>query len=104
MKLLICSRCSDVFKLDYDLRQCQCGHVKGRYDANGSTAVTNGNGTQLALGNGDVQRAIYGMSGMDPATPREGYYAPDAPSRLTYAWVRPHSGPGNPHCRVDVDL
>lgn len=31
MKLLFCSKCLDMIKLDYDLRQCQCGKVMGRH-------------------------------------------------------------------------
>jgi hypothetical protein len=31
MKLLLCEKCNDIFKLDLTLRQCKCGAVKGKY-------------------------------------------------------------------------
>lgn len=103
MKLLICTRCQDVFKLNYHLKSCDCGHTKGRYESDGSTAVVNGNGISLALGNGDVARAIYSLPTMGDVE-RNAYYAEEAPTRIRYAWVRPHTGLGNPHTRIDAQL
>lgn len=31
MKLLFCSICHDVFRLDHDARECHCGLVGGKY-------------------------------------------------------------------------
>jgi antitoxin component YwqK of YwqJK toxin-antitoxin module len=31
MKLLMCSKCNDVFNLGYTLKTCQCGVTKGKY-------------------------------------------------------------------------
>ena len=31
MKLLLCKKCHDVFKLDFEERQCKCGSVRGKY-------------------------------------------------------------------------
>ena len=31
MKLLMCGRCQDVFKLQLELRACACGRTRGRY-------------------------------------------------------------------------
>jgi hypothetical protein len=31
MKLLMCSKCNDVFNLDYTLKVCHCGETKGKY-------------------------------------------------------------------------
>lgn len=102
MKLLLCTKCFDVFKLDYDLRQCKCGEVKGKYDANGSTAQTTDNEytVNLALGNGSVLNAIACMRVLQKSTdnkaPRDAYYK-DGQGQIMYAWARPNNGPGNPH-------
>lgn len=109
MKLLICDQCHDVFNLSYELRRCSCGHTKGKYDTNGSTAVVNGNGYSLAIGNGDLVRVIRALREMEQHNEtadkdRAFFNSPDSPTRLRYAWVRPHDGPGNPHTRIDKDL
>lgn len=31
MKLLFCLKCTDLFNLDYEMKECSCGSVKGRY-------------------------------------------------------------------------
>ena len=31
MKLLMCSKCNDVFNLDYTLKKCQCCETRGKY-------------------------------------------------------------------------
>jgi len=31
MKLILCKKCSDIFKLDIKLRSCKCGKSYGRY-------------------------------------------------------------------------
>lgn len=105
MKLLLCQSCFDVFKLDYDLRQCKCGKVKGKYDPNGATAITTDNEftVNLALGNGSVIQAIYEMrehqkDTNDSAT-RDEYYQ-RGQGKIEYAWARPNNGPGNPHTRL----
>ena len=106
MKLLLCDRCNDVFKLRTNvLRRCACGRVCGKYDEDGVTAVVNGYGYSLALGNGSVYRAIHSLHKMDDrTTPREAYYASEAPTRIGYAWVRYHTGPGKQHTRIDKNL
>ncbi len=105
MKLLLCTKCFDVFKLDYDLRTCKCGKVKGKYDANGATAVTTDNEftINLALGNGSVMQAIAEMKALEKSTegkaPRDAYYQ-TGQGRILYAWARPNNGNGNPHTRL----
>ena len=31
MKLILCKKCSDVFKLDREWRDCKCGECSGKY-------------------------------------------------------------------------
>ena len=44
MKLLLCRKCHDVFKLDYDIRSCKCEEVSGYYEENGLMAYYSGEG------------------------------------------------------------
>ena len=97
MKLLFCPKCYDVFKLAYTERSCQCGRVTGRYVDN-RNAVTNGNGVSIGIGNGHLMRAVTALSGATSENTREDYYGEGAPTRVL-CWVRPNSGPGNPHTK-----
>lgn len=94
MKLMFCDFCFDVFKLDYDLRSCKCGQVKGKYEEDGHHAVTNGEGRCLAIGNGSL---IAALNGAEQQFKYEDY-------DTFLAWVRPHTGPENPRSRVETDL
>lgn len=91
MKLLLCDRCFDLFKLDYELRACKCGHTKGKYNEDGHTAVVNGKGHSFGLGNGSL------MSGI--AKGFVGYKK----SEILF-WHRDHEGENNPRSTVDPDL
>lgn len=99
MKLLICDQCGDVFNLSFTLKQCSCGHVKGHYIDN-VNAVVNGNGFSLAIGNGALYIAIT-KSMQDLSGNREDFIET---GKITHCWVRPHTGPGNPHTTVNPDL
>lgn len=90
MKLLLCTACQDLFKLDYELRTCKCGVVKGKYNADGHTAVVNGQGYSLAIGNGSLFTAI-------AKGPQEDY------NDILF-WHREHSGLRNPRTTVDENL
>jgi hypothetical protein len=59
MKLLFCSSCNDVIKLDYKPRTCKCLKVGGRYLADGLNATYWGD-TAVPLGFADASlgRAI----------------------------------------------
>lgn len=107
MKLLICPACWDVFKLARELRQCECGAVKGRYDDNGATAVNNGKGVSIAMGNGSLQQSM-AQAGYLQLSSKNGAhrseYCEPGNGKIEYAWVRPNDGPGNPHSRVEEDL
>jgi len=92
MKLLYCPRCGDVFKLTYDVRSCECGHVAGRYEPDGAHAVVNGNGVSLAIGNGSLEQAIRIASQIEHE-----FYP-------VMCWVRGHAGKSNPRTRVDPNL
>lgn len=97
MKLIFCDTCKDVFKLTVGrVRSCECGKCRGRYDDNGSTAVTNGKGFALAIGNGSLLRAIAG----DPHFRVPEYEDMD----VFLAWVREHDGVTNPNSRVSENL
>lgn len=102
MKLLICPKCNDVFKLDKEeLRSCKCGHVKGKYKEDGHCAVTNGNGINLAMNSNDLMlKMIYLSSEEDGELKYDEY-------RDKYkieTWVRPSSGKANPRSKIDPNL
>ncbi len=102
MKLLFCDLCWDVFSLSDELRSCKCGTCKGKY-INKSEAVVNGGGYSIAIGNGslvsEICHTIHTVE-LKPNTDRGQFLKQ---SELL-AWVRPHSGEGNPHTTVDKDL
>lgn len=58
MKLLLCPRCSDVRKLDYEVTTCKCGYVRARYESDGWHATHNGNGYLIGMDNRSVSDAI----------------------------------------------
>lgn len=103
MKLLFCENCSDVFKLKLDeMRYCACGKVYGRYVTN-SEAEVSANAISLAIGNGSLYASIQDMkehlANSKGKAERHEYYQGGNGS-IEYAWVRPNSGPGNPHTKV----
>lgn len=97
MKLLLCPYCYDVFKLAYDVRQCECGRVKGRYLLDGHRAETNGNGINLALDN----TQLLPIAGHQLDHPSTQYMEPEYMFR---AWVRGHDGPSNPRSSINRGL
>lgn len=100
MKLIVCDKCSDVFKLSHEMRTCKCGHCKGRY-VNDIEAETNGNGFALAIDNESLVNAIQNLQAI-PSNNHIDNYIDDC--RIEYAWVRPHEGLGNPNTKVNKDL
>lgn len=103
MKLLLCEDCWDVFKLTRgEMRKCKCGKVKGRYLDN-VTAEVSPNAVSIAIGNGSLEQAIEdayrNLRHSNGEAERKSYYEPGK-GKIEYAWVRPNSGPGNPHTRL----
>lgn len=84
------------------MRQCKCGAVKGRY-LNMAEAELSENAISIAIGNGSLERAIVEMEGYFNKTlgqaGRSDYYK-EGNGKIEYAWVRPNSGPGNPHTKL----
>lgn len=98
MKLLFCEECWDVFKLETDgVRSCKCGKVKGHY-INNQDAEVNGEGISIAIGNGSLQQAIFNSRRV------EGSRADYILKANLIAWVRPHTGKGNPHTKINESL
>lgn len=99
MKLLFCPACWDIFKLDYDPRQCKCGKTTGHYVDN-VNAVTNGQGISLAIGNSSLADAVHKLCAAGEPHSRRNCIND---FRVEYCWVRPNEGTGNPHTRVVSD-
>lgn len=107
MKLLFCQNCEDVFKLDMKkMRYCKCGKVYGRY-INSAEAEVSESAISLAIGNGSLLESIEDMrrhqqANYDKAR-REDYYELGQ-GNILFAWVRPNTGPGNPHSKIISNL
>lgn len=101
MKLIICPQCSSVFNLEVGkMKECSCGACRGRYINEYEAEVTEGC-ISLTIGNGSLINAINDMrsikhSTSDKADRRD--YIEGA--RISHAWIRPNTGPGNPHTKL----
>lgn len=108
MKLLYCSSCHSMVALVQQLRQCECGLVKGTYTDNVG-AVTNGKGFSIAIGNGSFYGALAESREAEKDFREDKEWALWWNSRpkgagLMLAWARPNDGPANPHSSVDRNL
>jgi len=99
MKLLFCPDCNHVFSLSRKkMRSCDCGKVSGMY-VDEVNAEVNGAGYSLAIGNGSLAQAIaIANKPVGAAVRNRSWFINNA--RVTYCWVRPHTGIGNPHSKV----
>jgi len=95
MKLICCPSCWDVFKLAKEERTCSCGRCSGRY-LNNTYAETNGEGINLAIGNGSLLQAAYNLDHFAKDAERHEFIDHNP----VICWVRPPEGPGNPHTTV----
>jgi len=103
MKLLMCQTCGDIFNLNFKLKTCSCGEVKGKYTTN-SEAVVNGAGVSLAIGTGSLWKAILEVNAMTEDFRGYGKNPWLRQPTSLIAWVRPHEGPANAHTTIDPNL
>lgn len=103
MKLLYCEHCHDIFALSIrQLRSCECGRVKGRY-IDDQQAEVSPEGIRLVISSKALPQAVEDMHRLQAETGdtagREEYrrYGCGA---IEDVWVRPNTGPGNPHMRL----
>ncbi len=57
MKLVFCPECHDVFKLQYDHKQCMCGKSGGKY-TDEINAIIEGMAIPLGFSNGSFVKAL----------------------------------------------
>jgi hypothetical protein len=98
MKVLYCKKCKSLVRLRRGkIRKCECGEVWGRYlDKRYAVHSKNENTISMAIANESFNAAIKRMLWWEknrPKSTREDYKAISSVA----AWVRPNSGPGNPH-------
>src|SRR2546421_6052563 len=103
MKLLYCENCEDIFKPGFnELRTCECGRVKGRYINDGEAEVSP-EAVSIAISNVSLLEAVEDMRRHQAETNdqagRHDYYQWQN-GLISYVWVRPNSGPGNPRTRL----
>lgn len=100
MKLLLCPECSDVFKLDFEMRKCKCGKIKGRYIDNVLAEVSK-EAISIAIGNGSVEQAWRNMILLKDKSKNKANRSDYInKAKIEYAWVRPNDGAGNPHTKI----
>jgi hypothetical protein len=59
VKLLLCRKYQDVFKLQYDRRECNCGETWGKYEDDGLHAIYGGkNAVPIGFANASLANAI----------------------------------------------
>jgi hypothetical protein len=99
MKLLYCKACKSLFKLTRKkMRSCECRKVRGRYRKDGKSAEVSQNADTISvvIANRSLRDAVKRMQWWKehrPESAREDYKSISG----LVAWVRPNSGPGNPH-------
>lgn len=59
MKLLFCTSCGDVRKLNRTITRCKCRKSFGRYEEDGLHATYGGHARIIGIANPDVQEALY---------------------------------------------
>jgi len=103
MKLLLCTTCWDIFKLEFEMRSCKCGCTKGKYLSDGLKAVVNGNGISLGILNQDLAAAMnsfHGLPNKDNLTAEDFKNA----NCNVNMFLRPHEGKSNPNTKVIENL
>lgn len=103
MKLLLCEHCHDIFKPGLGtFRSCQCGRVSGRY-INDKEAEVSAATISIGIDGHSLAQAIADMKRHRDQTgntaSEQDYYKPGN-GAINYVWVRPNTGPGNPHTRI----
>ena len=69
---------------------------------NNLEAVVNGEGYSLAIGNGSMMQAVTRLDFLKDSKQGREYWTKE--TQISYCWLRPHEGPGNPHTTVQKDL
>jgi len=58
MKLILCPKCDDIFKLSRTLKSCECGAARGRYLEDGLYAEINMVAIPIGLANRTLAREV----------------------------------------------
>ena len=58
MKLILCPKCDDMFKLSRTLKSCKCGLSQGRYLADGLYAQINMAAVPIGIANSTLARGL----------------------------------------------
>lgn len=66
MKLLFCSRCHDIVKLQIELRHCRCKKSFGRYLEDGWHAHVGGKAMVIGIHNHSFAKAVQHMMQLPP--------------------------------------
>lgn len=94
MKLLVCAKCSEVFSLSHEYKECKGGHAGGRYVDNLNAHYWGPRETTFILGfaNGSFVDALRGQLMHGDLPPTElGGYGFTSPGREFKAFIIPYS-------------
>lgn len=58
MKLLNCTDCHDIIKLQYEWRKCLCGKAAGRYLKDGKSVNIQGSGRIIGIDSREYKRTL----------------------------------------------
>ena len=58
MKLILCPKCDDVFKLSRTLKSCDCGYAKGRYLGDDLCAEINEGAVPIGMDNTTLAKGV----------------------------------------------
>lgn len=59
MKLILCTKCSDVFKIESETRKCKCGYSVGRYTDNINAIYYGNYAKPLGIVNSSLVEAVH---------------------------------------------
>lgn len=95
MKLILCTSCSDVFKLSAQPRSCACGKCSGQYTDNLNAEVSVGDqGYVLGFANSTLVQALRSQREHGDLTEKMGgIYGDEVKGREFTAFIIPNSAP-----------
>jgi hypothetical protein len=84
VKLIICTACEDVVKLDSEKRYCKCGKSWGHYHHDGMNATYGGSAVALGFHNDSLRSAVITRPERGPGRDFKAFVIPKYCSTLEY--------------------
>jgi len=58
LKLVLCSKCQDIFKLERETRKCKCGRCYGKYEEDGLHAIVSKDCICIGIDNNSIVEGL----------------------------------------------